>query len=146
MAARYGASSNLATSPTHRLKLSLLPGSFAICKFASGGIFPVDYLHSSFFSITKTDSELSVVCQESAVPADVFAERDRRVLRVEGPLDFSLTGILAALAVPLAAAHVSIFALSTYDTDYLLIAGCDLDRAIPALEQAGHAISRREAE
>jgi hypothetical protein len=146
MAARYGASSNLATSTLHQLKLSLLPSSFAICKFASGGSFPIDYLHSSFFSITKTDSELSVVCQESAVPADVQAERGRRVLRVEGPLDFSLTGILASLAAPLAAAEVSIFALSTYDTDYLLIAGCDLDRAIPALEQAGHTISRREDE
>ncbi|GAC1616537.1 MAG: ACT domain-containing protein [Candidatus Acidiferrum sp.] len=133
----------MATFSTHLLKLSLLPGNFAICKFASGGSFPVDYLHSSFFSITKTDTELSVVCEESAVPADVPAERARRVLRVEGPLDFSLTGILAALAVPLAAAGVSIFALSTYDTDYLLIAGSDLDRAISALEQAGHTISRR---
>lgn len=104
----------------------------------------MDCRHSSFFSITKTDSELSVVCQESAIPADIIAERGRRVLRVEGPLDFSLTGILASLAAPLATAQVSIFALSTYDTDYLLIAASDLDRAIPALEQAGHTISRRE--
>ena len=134
----------MSTSPNHQLKLSFLPGNFAICKFASGAVFPVDYLHSSFFSITKTDSELSVVCQESAVPADSIAQRGRRVLRVEGPLDFSLTGVLASLATPLAEAKVSIFALSTYDTDYLLIAEGDLSRAISALEQAGHTISRRE--
>jgi uncharacterized protein len=144
MAVRFGAFSNLSTPANPQLNLSVLPGTFAVCKFAAGTNFPVDYLHSSFFSITKTDSELSVVCQESAVPTDVIAERGRFALRVEGPLDFSLTGILASLAAPLAAAGVSIFALSTYDTDYLLIAEKDRALAIEALEQAGHTISRRE--
>src|SRR6202022_190900 len=144
MAAQFGAFAKFATLATRQFKLFFLPGTFAICKFAAGTNFPVDYLHSSFFSITKTDSELSLVCQESAVPTDVIAERGRLVLRVEGPLDFSLTGVLASLAAPLAAASVSIFALSTYDTDYLLIAENDCARAIAALEQAGHTISRRE--
>ena len=134
----------MSTSPEHQLKLSLLPANFAICKFASGTSFPVDYLNSSFFSITKTDSELSVVCAESAVPANVIAQRGRRMLRVEGPLDFSLTGILASLAAPLAEAQVSIFSLSTYDSDYLLIEANNLDKAISALEQAGHTVSRRQ--
>lgn len=144
MAAQYGASSNLSASAHRQLKLSLLPGNFAICKFVSATPFPVHYLQSSFLSITKTDTELSVVCDESAVPPGVTAQRGRRALRVEGPLDFSLTGVLASIVAPLATAEVSIFVLSTYDTDYLLIAGSDLDRAVPALEQAGHTISRRK--
>ena len=104
----------------------------------------MDYLKSSFFSITKTDSELSVVCAETAVPANVIAQRGRRILRVEGPLDLSLTGVLASLASPLAEAKVSIFVLSTYDTDYLLIEANNIDTAISALERAGHTISRSQ--
>ena len=78
------------------------------------------------------------------MPANVIAQRGRRMLRVEGPLDFSLTGILASLAAPLAEAQVSIFSLSTYDSDYLLIEANNLDKAISALEQAGHTVSRRQ--
>jgi hypothetical protein len=83
-----------------------------------------------------------VVCEESLVAAGARAERGRSLLRVDGTLDFSLTGVLAALAAPLAQAKISIFALSTYDTDYLLLAQNDLDRAIAALERAGHSVKR----
>lgn len=76
------------------------------------------------------------------MPEGAMAERGRRLLQVEGVLPFSLTGVLAAIAAPLAEAQVSIFAVSTYDTDYLLVSDADLERAIQVLEAAGHAIRR----
>jgi hypothetical protein len=96
----------------------------------------------SFLTITRTASELSIVCEESAIPADAHAERKRRLLQIEGTLAFTLSGVLASVATPLAEAEVSIFAISTYDTDYILVADEDLDRAITALEGAGHKVQR----
>lgn len=84
-----------------------------------------------------------MVCHETVVPASLDAERGFRCLGVRGPLSFSEVGILESLARPLADASVSILAISTYDTDYLLVAGASLDRAIQALVKAGHSV--REA-
>ncbi len=92
----------------------------------------------AFVSITRTPDELSVVCAEVSVPDEVKAGRGWRALRVAGSLDFALTGVLAALAVPLAEAGVSIFALSTYDTDYVLLREVDLPREVATLGVAGH--------
>jgi hypothetical protein len=83
-----------------------------------------------------------VVCAESAVPSGVRCERAWRALRVEGPLDFALTGVLASLAVPLAKAGVSIFATSTFDTDYVLVKEELLEQAVNALRLAGHEVLR----
>jgi hypothetical protein len=94
------------------------------------------WAHSSFFSVTRTRDELSIVCSEENVPEGVLCDRGWHCLQVKGPLDFEMTGILASLAVPLAEADVSIFAISTYDTDYLLVR--ELDRSITALSNAGH--------
>lgn len=90
--------------------------------------------------MTRTIDELSVVCTETSVPPDVLSERGWRALKVQGPLDFSLTGVLAALTAPLAAAAIPIFALSTYQTDYVLVHGRDLTRASEALTEAGHTV------
>ena len=92
-------------------------------------------------SVTRTAAELSIVAPSAAVPPEVRAERDWRALRVAGPLDFALTGILASLAAPLADAGVSIFALSTYDTDYVLVRHPQLDVALAALRAAGHTVT-----
>lgn len=81
-----------------------------------------------------------MVCAESAVPAGLRCERAWRALRVEGPLDFALTGVLASLALPLAEAGVSIFAISTFDTDYVLVQEENLERAVNALRLAGHEV------
>ncbi len=91
-------------------------------------------------SVTRTGSELSIVCRESDVPAAASAERGWCVLEVAGPLAFTLTGVLASLAVPLAAAEITLFALSTFETDYLLVRERDLARACDALRGAGHTV------
>lgn len=91
-------------------------------------------------SVTRTRDELSVVCRADAVPDGVRAVAGWRCLKVQGPLDFGLTGILAALTAPLAAAGIPVFAVSTYDTDYLLVKADQLDRAAEALRGAGHRV------
>jgi uncharacterized protein len=91
-------------------------------------------------SVTRTALELSLVCEETMVPESAHAEHNRRLLQIEGTLAFALTGVLASVAAPLAAAEISIFAVSTYDTDYLLISEKDLQRAMQVLEAAGHTI------
>jgi hypothetical protein len=90
--------------------------------------------------VTRTPDELSVVADEAAVPAGVRAERGWRALQVAGPLDFNLTGILASLAYPLARAGISLFAVSTFDTDYVLIKEDKLHDALAALQAAGHTL------
>ena len=91
-------------------------------------------------SITRTADELSVVCAEAAVPDGMQAERGWRALCVDGPLDFALTGILAGLATALAEAGVSIFAVSTFDTDWLLVKEDQRAEAVRALTEAGHTV------
>ncbi len=120
------------------LNLEVLPDTFSICRLSPSEAIATWALASSFFSITKTSSELSIVCFEKEVPAGVMVERGWRAIKVKGRLDFSLTGILASLATPLANANISIFAISTFDTDYLLIKNADIERALRVLSDAGH--------
>jgi hypothetical protein len=94
----------------------------------------------NFFSITRTADELSVVCQQSNVPEEVQAELDWRAFKLEGPIDFGVTGVLYKLTEPLAQAQIGIFAISTYDTDYLLVKDANLLAAVEALTQAGYTI------
>jgi uncharacterized protein len=120
------------------LKLSLLPSPLVICRLEANAPIPDWALLGNFFSITRTSDELSVVCSETWLPSDIKAEGGWRGLKVSGPLDFSLTGILAGLANTLARVGVSIFAISTYDTDYILVKEKDLEKAISALKEAGN--------
>lgn len=125
----------------HTLTLEVLPGTFAICRLAPNSAVPEWAVGTDFASITRTPSELSIVCAQERVPPGVSSAGGWRGLRVAGALDFALTGILAALAAPLAAAGVSIFAVSTYDTDYLLVPERQIAEAIAALERSGHKIA-----
>jgi len=125
---------------TRSLTLEVLPGTFAVCRLAATAPAP-EWATGLFLSLTRTDAELSVVCAEGAVPPDVRTEGGWRCLRVRGPLGFGLTGVLASLAAPLASSGVSIFVISTYDTDYLMVQDRDLARARDALERAGHAFA-----
>ncbi len=131
---------------TPHLELSLLPARYAICCLAPQTPWPAWSAAGAFVSVTQTAGELSVVCEEAHVPGEIQAARGRRLLQVRGPLAFSLTGVLASLAAPLAGAGISVFAISTYETDYLLVSEGDLDPAIAALEKAGHTIHRSNSE
>jgi uncharacterized protein len=135
---------------SHHVELTLLPHRYAIFRLPPHEKAVLDWLKLSddaaFVSVTRTHDELSGVCEESRLPADITAQRGRRLFRVKGPLDSSLTGILVSLTGSLAEAGVSVFAISTYDTDYLLLAEHDLDLGTTALERAGHTVHRSKTE
>lgn len=121
------------------MKLTLLPGYFAICRLSSQEPPPtwLNY-QGNLASITYTSDECSIICPEDIVPRDVQAERRWKAIKVSGPLDFSLTGVLASLTIPLANAHIPLFALSTFDTDYLLIKEIHIENAQETLIQSGY--------
>jgi len=122
------------------LNLTILPERFAVCRLQSGADFREPAARSSLFALTRTTDELSLVCSEADAPLEALIEPGWRAFKVTGPLDFALTGILASLANPLADSGVGIFAVSTYDTDYVLVKETDLPRAAQALQAAGHSI------
>ncbi len=114
--------------------ISLLPERVGICRLDSGAAIPGEVFSAeSFYSVTGTTREMSLICREDFVPAGYPVERGFRILQVEGPLDFSLTGLLVSLLSPLAAAGVAVVTVSTYDTDYILIKEQNLETAISAL-------------
>jgi hypothetical protein len=122
------------------LVLEIIPCRLAVCRLAPDAPLPEWARAAEFWSITRTAEELSIVCPDSNVPDSVNGQRGWRALKVQGPLDFSLTGILASLASPLAEAGISVFAVSTFDTDYLLVRDSSLSAAIDVLRGAGHQI------
>ena len=99
---------------------------------------PVPALEGPFFHVSRTSDELSIVCDESRVPEGCREEKGWVALKLEGPFPFSMTGVLSAFLDPLAQAKIPIFAISTFDTDYVLIKKADVERAIAALAAAGH--------
>jgi hypothetical protein len=116
-------------------------GWFAICRLAADDPVPAWVPRAAFSSITRTDTELSIVCAQAAVPPGVRAERGWRLIGVQGPLDLSMVGVLAGLAATLAGAGISILAIGTFDTDYVLVRDSDLPRAVGALAGAGYAVA-----
>ncbi len=131
---------------TRHLELSLLPESFAISRLAADSPIPLWATQGPFYSVTRTGDELSIVTELSRVPVGIQSHPGWRALRVHGPFVLSEIGVLAALATPLAEAKISLFAISSFDTDYLLVASETLPAAIAALERAGHTIYRSKAE
>jgi len=124
-----------------KLSLVVLPERLAICRLAGHEPVPPCPDPAQFWSVTRAGDELSVVLPEAAAPPGWQAERGWRCLKVLGPLDLGMTGVLASVAVPLAQAGVSIFAVSTYDTDYVLVKAGDVANARDALRAAGHVVS-----
>jgi len=122
----------------------LLDGTFAVCRLEPDAQVPELPRGCGLFSWTHTSDELSLVCDEADAPEGARSEGGWRALVVAGPLAFEEVGILAELAATLAAAEVSLFALSTFDTDYLLVKQESLDTAIGALRQRGHDIRRAD--
>lgn len=127
------------------LTLTVLPEKLAVCRLDVAEEIPGWALQGRLYSITRTRDELSVICPEQHVPAEVRCERDWRALRLEGPFDFNLVGVLASVLDPLAMAAISILAVGTYDTDYVLVREGHLERAVAVLLAAGHAVHREPA-
>lgn len=119
------------------LVLSPLPGRWAVCRLHAEAAVPAWAEGGSFFSATRTREELSIVCEEAAVPEGVRSEKGWAALRLHGPIPFGTTGVLASLTSPLAAAGISLFALSTFDTDYLLVKAEVLAEAVSLLRKSG---------
>jgi len=124
----------------HQLTIVVYQEIYGICRLEPDVPVPEWALGARFLSVTRTARELSIVCEEAMVPVHVHGERNRRLMQIEGTLGFTLTGVLASVAAPLANAGISVFAVSTYDTDYLLVSNEDLQEATQVLEAAGHAI------
>ncbi len=122
------------------LTLTILAQTFAVSRLDKGAPVPHWVSSSDWWSITRTDDEFSVVCTEAQVPADVISNRGWRCLKLAGPLDLALTGILASLLEPLANARISVFSVSTFDTDYLLVKAENLAETVRVLSLAGHQI------
>jgi hypothetical protein len=122
-----------------RLRIAIQPYTLAVCRLDPSAEFP-SWARGPFVSITRTDDELSIVCDEAAVPDGVQAERGWRCLKVEGPIPFEVTGVAAALVGPLAEARISVFLLATFDTDYLLVKRESFERAVETLRAAGHTL------
>ena len=120
------------------MKLELLPFDFNVCRLADSG--DIDF-NKAFTFYAKTEREISYVCPKEEMPENVIAvEKDWRCLRVDGILDFSLIGILAKIAAVLAAKEISIFVVSTYDTDYIFVKTAQLEAAVAALKENGYEI------
>ena len=115
------------------LTMKLLKEKYGVCRLDKTELVPEWAQKSDFFSITRTSDELSIVCSEDYIPSGVRFEGDWKILKIEGPLDFSLIGILASISTILSQKGISIFAISTYDTDYILVKNNDMNDAIASL-------------
>jgi hypothetical protein len=124
------------------LVLQLIPGEFAAARLPARADVPAWADSPVFSAVTRTADELSILCPAAQIPADVKQESGWAMLKFEGPFDFALTGILASVLAPLAAAKIGILATSTFDTDYVLVKHAQLEDAIRALEAAGHVVRR----
>jgi hypothetical protein len=125
-------------------RLVHVPGMFAVCKLASDAPLPSWATAGGLFSVTRTADELSIVCPQAVAPVGVHCESGWRCLRVAGAMPFTLVGVLAALTTAVARAGVGVFAVSTFDTDYLFIKAADLPRAVAGLRTAGHIVETEE--
>ncbi len=123
------------------LTLTILPGAFSICRRPPGAPLEPWMSRGSFSSITRTATELSILVESSLVPEGVQREDDHALIRFEGPLPFELVGILASVLSPLAEAGISVFVVSSYDLDYVLVKRARLPEATAALRGAGHVVA-----
>lgn len=130
------------TSTPKRLKLKFrwIEGRFAVCQLPPTAPIPDWLAHNFFISITRTADELSIVCAEQFVPDDIKADKHWACLKLEGPFPFSQTGVLLSFISPLSENGIPIFAMATFNTDYVLIKQEFVGTALTALREAGHEI------
>jgi hypothetical protein len=123
------------------LTLQVLPDRFAVCKLPPAAPIPDWACAGQFYSITRTGDELSIVCPEASLPEALLGERGWRCLRVAGTVEFSVVGVVASLVAPLADAGISVFVMSTFDTDYLLVKETSFENAVAVLRRAGNNVA-----
>ena len=123
-----------------KLILKILPNRLAVCRLKADAPLPDWIDESDFSSITRTEKELTIVCDEVLVASGTTSETGWRCIEVEGPLDFSEIGIVFSLTQPLAEIGVAVFLISTFDTDYLMVKEKDLAKTIDTLTAAGHQV------
>jgi hypothetical protein len=124
------------------MRLIIHEARLSVCRLSPEDPVPA-WATGRFVSVTRTAKELSIVADAGAVPPGVRSEGPFRALEVEGPLDFGLVGVLSRLLEPIAQVGVSVLAIATFDTDYILIRELDLERAVEALRVAGNDLSPR---
>lgn len=124
--------------PKYKLTLAIYPPLFAICRLHPDGFIPHWALLGDFVSLTRTRTELSIICPQENVPDDAEAERGWCCIKIDGPFDFSISGVHASVALPLAEANISVIAIATYETDHVLVKEEELERTRQALTRAGH--------
>jgi hypothetical protein len=127
-----------------KLTLKILPNRLAVCRLDADAPLPGWVDESDFSSITRTEKELTIVCDEVLVASGTTSETGWRCIEVEGPLDFSEIGIVFSLTQPLAESGVAVFLISTFDTDYLMVKEKDLAEAIDVLTNAGHQVKAED--
>lgn len=125
----------------HSISLVLLEGDYSVCRFEPKTRIPPLSGPSDIYSLTTTHLETSLVCSTVAVPAGGRTDSGWRVLYVEGPIPFDLTGVIAGITSAVAAAGLPVFVLSTFDSDLLLLRGESLDKAIAALNGSGYLVA-----
>lgn len=126
------------------MKLLQYPETLAVVRLGPGSEVPAWAESSSIFSITATAAETSVVCAARSVPNKAVHQKPFTAFAVEGPLDFSLTGVLVALLAPLSEAGIAVFTLSTFDTDWILVPRGEADRAVEEWRRSGHEVAPAE--
>ena len=124
-----------------QVKLQVLDSEFSVCRFERNAILPVDlFVSGNFTSITKTQDEISIVVESARVPWGSHVESGWRMLQIDGPLSLDTIGILSSVSVALSEAGISVFVISTYDTDYILVKECKLDLARTVLQNTGFTV------
>jgi hypothetical protein len=126
----------------HKLKFRCLQGPYAIARLTPDAAIPEWAAKGELFSITRTADELSIVCAAENLPPHAESPHQWQCFKLEGPFPFALTGVLLSFIEPLSNRGVPIFAISTYDTDYVLIQNEYAAIAVNALQQAGHELLR----
>ncbi|MBN1806932.1 MAG: ACT domain-containing protein [Sedimentisphaerales bacterium] len=123
-----------------KLKLSLLEDKYAICSLPNNTPIPGWALKELLASITRTDKELTIVCKQDIIPSEIQSGPNWRCFKIDGSFDLNQTGVISSISSPLSDAGISIYVISTYDTDYFLVKEDNLDKTIATLSNSGHNI------
>ena len=125
-----------------QLKISLLKDKYGICTLPNDAPIPDWVSNESLASITRTDKELTIVCRQDIIPSELKSDLNWRCFKIDGSFDLNQIGVISSISSPLADAGISIYVISTYDTDYFLVKEDNLEQTISTLSNSGHSIAK----